>query len=418
MRSHRSAHFAYVLAMGACALVFLAIIVLDFGAIPTAYTALQRPCSPCAPNAIQLTIPQMRALQAMHFSLSFYALYVVTLIVVTESVYIGIGILLFVRRSANGMALFTALMLVSFGGAGFTGTMLTLPVVNSIFWLPVYLLDAIGQIAFFAFFSLFPSGRFVPRWTIIPTVIWALSWILPIFHNPTLDAYVGSVQQGPVFLLLILTVVIAQVYRYRRVSTLRERQQTKWVVYGVGLCLTLFIATLIVGNFVLPPSVTNNPVATLLDDTLTYLYFLLIPVAVAVAVLRSRLFDVDALINRTLVYGSLTALLAGVYFGCVVLLQQAARAVTGQRGESAFAIVLSTLLIAALFQPLRTRLQRAIDRRFYRQKYDTAKTLAQFAATLRGEVELADLERHLVGVVEETMQPAHVSLWLVPRDSR
>ena len=138
------------------------------------------------------------------------------------------------------------------------------------------------------------------------------------------------------------------------------------------------------------------------------------PVSLAVAILRHRLFDIDIIINRTLVYGTLTALLALVYFGLVVVLQALTRVFTGQVSQSPLIIVVSTLAIAALFQPLRKRTQGAIDRRFYRSKYDAARTLAAFSATLRSEVDPGQLSQHLLTVVQETMQPTHLSLWIRP----
>jgi hypothetical protein len=130
-----------------------------------------------------------------------------------------------------------------------------------------------------------------------------------------------------------------------------------------------------------------------------------------VAILRYRLYDLDVIIRRTLIYGSLTVILAAVYLASVVGMQRIVGGLTGDE-QSAVVIALSTLLIAALFQPLRGRLQSSIDRRFYRRRYDTASTLARFAAALREDVDLAELRAHLLGVVEETMQPAHASLWL------
>jgi hypothetical protein len=135
-------------------------------------------------------------------------------------------------------------------------------------------------------------------------------------------------------------------------------------------------------------------------------------VAVGVAILRYRLYEIDIIINRTLVYGSLTALLVGTYVGSIVVLQGLLRALTGQ--ESQLAIVASTLAVAALFNPLRLRIQSFIDRRFYRGKYDARKTLEAFSAKLRDETDLDALSGDLVGVVRETMQPAHVTLWLRP----
>lgn len=140
------------------------------------------------------------------------------------------------------------------------------------------------------------------------------------------------------------------------------------------------------------------------------------PASLAVAIRRYRLWDIDLIINRALVYGTLTAMLTAVYFGSVAILQAGFRALTGQ--DSQLAVVGSTLAIAVLFQPFRGRIQGFIDRRFYRRKYDAARTLADFSATLRDETDLERLSVHLVAAVEETMQPAHASLWLRPQERR
>src|SRR5262249_7948682 len=145
---------------------------------------------------------------------------------------------------------------------------------------------------------------------------------------------------------------------------------------------------------------------------LTPLLAALIPLAVGIALLRYRLWDIDLIINRTLVYGMLTGTLASVYFLLIIVLQSLVRSLTGQVLQSPLVIVASTLAIVALFEPLRQRIQSIIDRRFYRRKYDAAKTLAAFSATLRSEVDLDQLREQVVAVVQETMQPAHISLWL------
>jgi hypothetical protein len=156
----------------------------------------------------------------------------------------------------------------------------------------------------------------------------------------------------------------------------------------------------------------DTPLRLLLRSTGFSLSFLLVPFSISVAVLRSHLFDIDVLINRTLVYGSLTAMLIELYLSGILVLQRLFIALTGE--ESALAVVASTLVIAALFNPLRRHTQSFIDRRFYRNKYDAAKTLEAFSATLRDETDLDALSDDLVGVVRETMQPVHVTLWLRP----
>jgi hypothetical protein len=141
-------------------------------------------------------------------------------------------------------------------------------------------------------------------------------------------------------------------------------------------------------------------------------FMLAFPVSIGIAVLRSRLFEIDVIINRTLVYGTLTAMLVLLYFGGVTSTQALVSALTGQRELPQLAVVVSTLAIAALFNPLRRRVQAFIDRRFYRRKYDAARTLETFTGRLRDETELDTLSEDLLGVVRETIQPAHISLWL------
>jgi hypothetical protein len=214
----------------------------------------------------------------------------------------------------------------------------------------------------------------------------------------------------PLMLLAGVGAVISLFVRFRRARG-EERQQIKWYVSATALTFFWMLVFAVVLAELLSaegglPEVTGALSGLLVIPS--------IPIATGIAILRYRLYDIDILINRTLVYGSLTALLALVYFGSVTATQAIFRTLTGQEEQPQLAVVVSTLVIAALFNPLRRRIQRFIDRRFYRRKYDARKTLEAFSAKLRDETDLNALSDDLVGVVAETMQPAHVSLWLRP----
>jgi hypothetical protein len=287
----------------------------------------------------------------------------------------------------------------------------------SVLALPFSLVSFLGQISLFAFFLFFPNGRLVPRWMgliLLLVIIWEFLNSFPSpaspFNAPWPD-WLYLLING----VLLVTLIFSQIYRYRRISTPLQRQQTKWIFLGVTAVIGFYIAIYFIS--LLFPSLHNQhslgvAISTLVLSILYPIVFLLIPLSIGFSILRYRLYDIDVLINRTLVYGSLTALLALFYVGLVVGLQSLVRLFTGQVSQSPVVIVASTLAIAALFQPLRQRIQRVIDPRFYRRKYDAAKTLEAFSATLRNEVDLSQLREHLLTVVQETMQPTHVWLWL------
>jgi hypothetical protein len=215
--------------------------------------------------------------------------------------------------------------------------------------------------------------------------------------------------QGALQLLATATAVLCAtsiVLRFRHARG-QERQQLKWFAYAILFLVLFFVAN----NLGTLNPAFNRFLAGPAGDLLFGLAVSLPAVAIGIAILKYRLYDIDLLIRRTLIYGVLTALLAVVYFGVVVALQAIFTALTGS-ARSELVTVLSTLVIAALFVPLRSRLQAVIDRRFYRRKYDAARTLAVFGAGLRDEVDLANLSAHLLAAVDETMQPAAVSLWL------
>jgi hypothetical protein len=233
------------------------------------------------------------------------------------------------------------------------------------------------------------------------------------FHIAALDPLRGgdaSYAQAPLSILAVLLPTIALVARYRRWRGV-ERQQLKWFASSSVLVALGSILISVVLVYFAEESFRSQIFLGVLF-ALTTLALCGIPISLGVAILRFRLYEIDFLINRTLVYAVFTATLVAVYFGGVATTQAILRALIVQQEQPQFAIVVSTLMIAALFNPLRQHTQSYIDRRFYRMKYDARKTLEAFSAQLRQETDLNALSAELVGVVRETMEPAHVSLWL------
>ena len=217
----------------------------------------------------------------------------------------------------------------------------------------------------------------------------------------------------PLLPLCMLASALSLVLRFRR-SRGEERQQIKWIAFAASVVVIVYLIAMVAS--LLSAAETwfagGSPVWLSLLQTAALLSLTAVPIAVGFAVLRYRLYDIDLLINRALVYGSLTVLLAASYAGIVISVQYLLSAATGQ--ESTLAVVASTLAIAALFGPLRRRVQTFVDRLFYRRKYDAAKTLEAFSARLREETDLKALTDEVTSVVRGTMHPAHVSLWLRP----
>lgn len=270
----------------------------------------------------------------------------------------------------------------------------------------------------------FPTGRPpTPRWNWVNWLALGM-WLFFISFSPFINTITPNNEQwslpnpigfipeavvdGPFMFIWsagLLTLVSASVaslfVRYRR-GQIRERQQIQWLLYAGALFVIVYGLSLVIANIETQFSGLNN--------LLLLLSILAIPVAIAIAILRYRLFDIDVIIRKTLQYGVLTVLLLLVYFGSVILLQSLAENLLGE--QSPLVIVFSTLVIAALFNPLRIRIQEFIDRRFYRKKYDAEQTLARFAATARDEVDMEKLTSALLQVVEDAMQPEHTSLWI------
>ena len=256
--------------------------------------------------------------------------------------------------------------------------------------------------------GLLPSSRWRPfAWVSVAIISVGVIWSSVISPDVRFDAPPSPIQLS---VLLLGLVAAASVVVGRRGARGVERQQIKWLLYAAPIWF--FGSALKIGVFFF--GLIDGAWGLWVGYLLVAVGGLSGPIAIGIAILRYRLYEIDIVINRTLVYGLLTVSLALVYFGGVTATQTIFRALTGQAEQSQLAIVVSTLVIAALFNPLRGRIQRFIDRSFYRRKYDAAKTLEAFSAKLREETDLKALSDDLVGVVRETMQPAHVSLWLRP----
>ena len=379
------------------------IVALFLVVLPAYYALLQTVCTgaTCAPT--QPTLDSAQGIQKLGLSLGAYATFTLALTIALAFLCIAVSAVIFWRRSDDWMALLAALGGVALGTLYVTFTLLGS---HSAWQMLAIVLNVLGNGVFFLVCSLFPNGRFVPRWTRWLLPCWIVSGIVFLVFRDVSFMYLvyNLVWLGEVVLL-----VIAQFYRYRYASSPLQRQQTKWVIYG-GSVAGIIVVGLTMPLYLFPSLGQAGSFYQLVIAPAYILVVFIVPLSLGLAILRFRLYDVDLLINRTLVYGTLTVILAAVYVGLVIGLQALLRGIISQ--DSSVAIVISTLAIAALFQPLRHRLQRVIDRRFYRSKYDAAKIVAAFSATLRQEVDLDQLREHLVAVVEETMQPAHVSLWL------
>jgi hypothetical protein len=374
-------------------------------------------------------LPRNAATDALNFAVS--VLFVAT--------FSTVGAMIASRRPENPIGWVFCAMSLTLVVAVFTGNYAqhslvvepgALPNARTAAWVGNWIwLVAFSPLGFFLL--LFPDGRPPsPRWRIVGWLLGAAlaCWFVSQAFAPgplvnagyeSLDNPYGIEALGGILRVvggassfLILATVLASAFsivvRFRR-SRGDERRQIKWVAYAGALVALVVVAQL--------AAETTLPETDLLIEVLNLgLVVVLtgVPIAAGVAILRYRLYDIDLVINRTLVYGALTILLVAIYFEGVILSQYTFRAFTGS--DSQLAIVASTLAIAALFNPLRRRIQALVDRRFYRRKYDAAKTLERFSARLRDETDLDRLSGELVSVVRETMQPEHASLWLRGRE--
>jgi hypothetical protein len=354
--------------------------------------------------------PALRGL----LSLREYGWYVMALYYLLLLAFLGIGIFIAWRRSSDWMALFTSAVLVSLGTQAskisvYDTRFMVLPGYE---WL--VLLDQLSEMlsvfGLLGLIYLFPDGRIVPR---------HLRWLLPAIAAPVIVFLVSPLSENAGWTILLLAAILllaggifSQVYRYQRISTPQQRQQVKWAVFGLLAYPLYLFSTGLLSLILLDDRFPIQSALAFLNLHLTVLTLLLTPLTLGFSILRYRLWDIDLLVRRTLVYGALTFTLALIFFGSVTAMQLLFTTVSGQR--SAVATVISTLLIAALFSPLRRRIQNDIDRRFFRQKYNAEQIVEAFGGRLREQVDMDEMSAHLLSVVEQALQPEHASLWIIP----
>ncbi|HZU11342.1 MAG TPA: hypothetical protein VFB58_00740 [Chloroflexota bacterium] len=334
-----------------------------------------------------------------------YALYAFVAPLILALSYVATGALIAWRQPDERGPLVFSLLLIFFGDAFALGALAPEPAHASVL---VRFLVSAGFISLVASSYVFPDGVPTPRWTWGAMAVWlyiavGTSWLAGSRFDPNTWTGVGA---SIFWLGIVATCLIAQVYRYRHVSGPIQRQQTKWV--ALGLSAVVVAVTLFTSPLPIPASLLAW--RQFLLGLLLMTSLLLIPLTIGTAMLRYRLWEIDVLINRTLVYGSLTVSLGALYVGAVILLQALFRVVTGQHSDLAIAV--ATLAVAALFNPWRRRLQAFIDRRFYRRRYDAARTLAAFTIQLHDEVDLEKLTSDMLSVIHDTMQPNGASVWL------
>jgi hypothetical protein len=351
-------------------------------------------------------------------SLPVYLVFFLGSITVLFLVYFIVALLIFLRRPNDGFALFTAIFLLGFGASNahpqfveFFQFYLSPP---AWYLVPFLISTLCSWTLLTSFLVLYPDGQFVPRWTWVFAIVGFLATIAWAFFPGVFED--GGTLVGVIGALLATgftaAACYAQFWRYKYHSSPLQRQQTKWFVFALVI---FFISTVL--SFVYPePSLTSlSPGSSIRWDLVREITvnggFLALPVAVGIAILRYRLWDIDIIIRKTLTYSAVILLLLLVYFSTIILLQQLFASVVGQHSE--VITVLSTLAIAALFVPLRNRIQAFIDRRFYRKKYDAQQVLEDFAVTVRDETDLEKLTGRLIQVVNETVQPKSASVWFL-----
>jgi hypothetical protein len=418
----------------AAALIATSFILVVFAlAVPVRFNQLATGVSPQDPVMIPGLSPELEAgpysrlgpdeeaaLHALGISNRFYAAYILFFDVALVLLGTVIAAVIFLRKADHWLAVLIAYIVVLLGTNGVSMVVPSLAYNNPAWFVGSLLFGATGMVSHVHLFFLSPDGRFVPPWsrrlaaafsgaalgyaafsiTVLPNVLFAVAGLLTLF---------------PIWIAFLGVGILAQVYRYRRISNPVQRQQTKWIAAGLTMTLIGIAINVVFLNASYQVTGTPRLVLYLVRAPLVNGFLMFFALSLAFSIFRYRLWDIDFLIRRTTSYAALTAFLAVIYFASVVTLQNLFSAFSAQQSE--ISIVISTLVIAALFRPLQTRMQHFIDSRFYRVKYDAERTLARFAHTAQDEVDLDRLGYSLLEVVEKAMQPQRANLWIRREDA-
>jgi signal transduction histidine kinase len=380
--------------------------------ISAEYRQLQLGCpTPACASSGGVAPVELSLLVNLGISPEFFAAYGIALELIFALGFVVVSALIFWQKSSDRQALFVASALLLFGTATQPYALHALVAAHPSWGLPVDSLHFLGSASFSLFLFIFPDGRFVPRWTRWVALVWIV-WLFPRYWFPdwppsgsgTWLAWLNLV----VWLVALGTVVYAQVYRYRHVSNRVQQQQSKWVVFGIAMGLAIFLIVNLVVSAIAPVPISAGELTTLMvGAALTNSALLLIPLSIGIAMLRYRLFDVDVLINRTLVYGTLTACVIGLYVLVVGYF-----GVLFRTGGNLAISLLATGLVALLFQPLRNRLQRGVNRLMYGERDDPYAVLSRLGQRLEATLAPEAVLPTIVETVKESLKLPYAAITL------
>ncbi len=400
-----------LLIQAASAIIASLALIIFLASLPVAYSFWRTLCTRSTCINGQIGPVGAQALQDLGLSMSHYAGYLLALNLLLATFFVTSAVVIVLRKSDDWLALVVALMLITFGTMTFSDTMHGFISVHPEWWLPAQFVAFFGDFAIMLFFFIFPTGQFVPRWAPLIVLLWSLMQGFRLFFPDTpfnLEVF-APVLYRLLFTLGLISGISAQIYRYRRISGPAQRQQTKWVVFSV----TLALGATVLMNLLFQQWQSEEEIAFLLVlGSAQVLFMVLIPTSIAIAVLRYRLWEIDPLINRTLVYGALTLTVIGFY---VLVVGGLGTLFQGQ--GNFFISILATGVAAILFEPVRMRLQRSVDRFMYGERDEPYTVLARLGQRLKATIAPEALLPALSETVAQALKLPYVALTLRQGDN-